>query len=440
MTISPNSQVKTELFASFADAVNAAVQFAFGNHAHHFEGTLFQQGGRYMFSTAMPFERFVQVAEANRTEVRKRSEKRGEEKVLLATDGDAVEDVENTTNRPVDKTHVKSITNYLTNAITHEEKYIVPPATLNLRDEPATIFTLKGDSTIKPAVLVLPPHVRFEITDAQHRREGISVALEDPSVRKRLLRDGIAVMVTFENELSQVHQDFADASKTKQIAGSLVAVYDGRLPVNALAIYLARTCPLFEHTVDATSKGSSLSAGSVKVWNTNVLRQFVKYAALNSREGDDPWNKKFTQVYGDQGDPRYEKLRDYLVHFIEVATQQIPLFNKLAGLKADDMSYVPKIRAQNGGQILMTAPGINVLGALAHDLYRAVYKQGESIDPWVKKLGGIDWSYQGGLWASTLMVGGKMSASALAVKNAIAEAEKQIGLDSIVKHQSGLAA
>jgi DNA sulfur modification protein DndB len=440
MSITSNSQVKAELFASFADAVNAAQQFAFGNQAHHFEGTLFHQGDRLMFSTAMPFERFVQVAEANRTEIRKRSEKRGEEKVLLATDGDAVEDVESTTNRPVDKTHVKSITNYLTNAVTLGEKYIVPPATLNLRDEPATIFTLKGDSTIKPAVLVLPPHVRFEITDAQHRREGISMALEDPAIRKRLLRDGIAVMVTFENELSQVHQDFADASKTKQIAGSLVAVYDGRLPVNALAIYLARNCPLFEYTVDATSKGSSLSAGSVKVWNTNVLRQFVKYAALNSREGDDPWNKKFTQVYGDQGDPRYEKLRDYLVHFIEVATQQIPLFNKLAGLKADDMSYVPKIRAQNGGQILMTAPGINVLGALAHDLYGTVYKQGEAIDPWVKKLGGIDWSYQGGLWANTLMVGGKMSASALAVKNAIAEAEKQIGLDSIVKQQSGLAA
>jgi hypothetical protein len=38
------------------------------------------------------------------------------------------------------------------------------------------------------------------------------------------------------------------------------------------------------------------------------------------------------------------------------------------------------------------------------------------------------------------MAGGKMSASALAVKNAIAEAEKQIGLDAIVKQQSGLAA
>src|ERR1043166_875390 len=112
----------------------------------------------------------------------------------------------------------------------------MPPATLNLRSGPATIFTVKGDSTIKPAVLVVPSHVRFEITDAQHRRQGISEALKDPAIRHRLLRDGISVMVTFETELSQVHQDFADASKTKAIPGSLVAGDHGRLPVNALAL------------------------------------------------------------------------------------------------------------------------------------------------------------------------------------------------------------
>ncbi|ASY70313.1 DNA sulfur modification protein DndB [Sinorhizobium fredii] len=431
-----NPDVNMKLYPNFADAVNAAVQFAFGNHAHHFEGTLFQQGGRFMFSTAMPFERFVQVAEANSTMVRKRSEKRDDQRVLIATEGDAVDDVADTTNRPVDRGHVRAITKYLTNAVSRGEHYIMPPATLNLRDESVTLFTLEGESTIKPAVLVLPPHARFEITDAQHRRQGISEALEDANVRRKLLRDGIAVMVTFENELSQVHQDFADASKTKPIAGSLVAVYDGRLPVNALAIYLARNCPLFRHTVDATSKGSSLSAGSVKVWNTNVLRQFVKYAGLNSREGDDGWNSKFMQVYGDQDDPRCQQFRDYLVHFIEACAQHIPLLNKLVKLSAEDMSNVPKLRAKDGGQVLMTAPGMNVLGALAHDLYRAVYRPGQDIEPWIKKLAAIDWSYAGAVWQDTLIIGGKMSTSAKAVKEAIAAVEKQIGLDSL----QGLAA
>jgi DNA sulfur modification protein DndB len=437
-TLNPNVNVK--LFAGFPDAVNAAMQFAFGNQAHHFEGVLFQQGGRYMFSTAMPFERFVQVAEADNVIVRKRSEKRGDEKVIVSTEGDAIDDVAGTTNRPVDKNHVKGITKYLSQSARQGENYIMPPATLNLRDKVGTLFTVEGDSTIKPAVLVLASHARFEITDAQHRREGIAEALKDPSVRSQLLRDGIAVMVTFESELAQVHQDFADASKTKAIPGSLVAVYDGRLPVNALAIHLARACPLFRHTIDATSKGSSLSAGSVKVWNTNVLRQFVKYAALNSREGDDSWNPKFTQVYGEQNDPRYTKFRDFTVEFIDICAEDIPLFNKLSKLAADDMSNVPKIRAANGGQVLMTAPGMNILGAIAHNLYLAVYKQGGDIRVWTKKLGGIDWSYKGGIWKEYLIVDDKVSTSARAVKDTIEELEKQIGLAAVVKKQSGLAA
>ena len=302
------------------------------------------------------------------------------------------------------------------------------------------MFTVEGDSTIKPAVLVVPSHVRFEITDAQHRRQGIGEALKDPAVRHRLLRDGIAVMVTFETELSQVHQDFADASKTKAIPGSLVAVYDGRLPVNALALHLARTCELFRHTIDATSKGSSLSAGSVKVWNTNVLRQLVKYAALNSREGDDSWNAKFSQVYGEQNDPRFIKFRDYIVEFVNACTEDLPLFAKLAKLAADDMSNVPKIRVSGGGQVLMTAPGMNILGAIAHGIYHSVFKQGGDIRPWTKKLGGIDWSYKGGLWKGTLITDGKVSTSARAVKDAIESLEKQIGLAALAKDEDTLAA
>ncbi len=440
MSTDSDPDVNVRHSPTFPDAVNAAFQFAFGNHAHHFEGTLFEQGGRHMFSTAMPFDNFVQVAEANSTVIRKRSEKRDEETVLTATEGDAVDDVVETTNRPVDKGHVRAITKYIASAVTRGENYIMPPATLNVRGESAILFTIEGESTIKPAVLVLPPHARFEITDAQHRREGIAKALEDPQIRGRLLRDGIAVMVTFERELNQVHQDFADASKTKAIAGSLVAVYDVRLPVNALAIHLARKCPLFVNTVDATSKGSSLSAGSVKVWNTNVLRQLVKYAGLNSRAGDDAWNKKFTQVYGEQSNPRIEQFRDYLEHFIEVCTEHFPLFTKLASLSPEDMSNVPKLRAKDGGQVLMTAPGMNVLGAIAHDLYRAVYKQGEDIEPWIKKFAAIDWSYEGAVWNDTLIVGGKISASGKAVKEAISAVERQVGLDEVVKSQSGLAA
>jgi|tagenome__1003787_1003787.scaffolds.fasta_scaffold20985553_2 DNA sulfur modification protein DndB len=448
MTTSQIGNVNVVFFDSFQEAVTAAQQYAFGNQAHHFEGTLFTQGGRKMFSTAMPLERFVQIAEPHNVVVRKRSEKRGDERVLMATEGDSPEDVADTTNRPMDKDHVKTITKYLTHAAKVGQMYIVPPATLNLREAGVgTMFTVKGDSTIKPAILCLAQHARLEITDAQHRREGIHGALADPSARIRLLRDSIAVMMTFENDIAQVHQDFADASRTKPIPNSLVAVYDSRRPVNALAVQLTRTCRLFRHTIDATAKGSSLSAGSVKVWNTSVLRQLVKYAALNSREADDIWNEKFQAVYGaDRSDERFARFQDFLAEFVEACTQDIPLFDNLARLAADDMSQVPKIRASGGGQILMTAPGMNILGALAYTMYQLA-KHGSDIRVWTKKLGTLDWSYGGSLWQPYLMIEGKakegeegkakVSTSAKAVKDTVELVEQKVGLK---KQEDGLAA
>jgi hypothetical protein len=202
-------------------------------------------------------------------------------------------------------------------------------------------------------------------------------------------------------------------------------------------MHLTKKCPLFWYTIDATTKGSSLSAGSVKVWNTSVLRQFVKYAALNSRDADEPWTEKFKNVYGsDRSDERFARLQDYLPTFIEACTEDFPLLAKLAKLAADDMSQVPKIRAAGGGQILMTAPGMNILGALAHTIYLTVYKPGDDIRVWTKKLGAIDWSYKGDLWQPHLMVTkpdgeSKLSTSAKAVKDTVEYVEKKVGLASL---------
>lgn len=402
----------------------AAQQEIFANRATYFEGSLFEQGGRSMFSTAMPFEHFVRYAEVK----------------APATKGADVEAIAETTNRPIDKGHVRGIAKYIVGAAKRQEAYIMPPATLNLRGgKGATLFTVKGASTIKSAILVLPSYARFDITDAQHRRAGIENALADKDVRDQLLRDGIAVMITFEDDQDQVHQDFADASKTRPIADSLVAVYDGRLPVNALAIHLARNCRLFKHTVDATAKGSNVSAGSVKAWNTSALRQFVKYAGLNSRAGDDQWNKQFTHNYGDSDGEPFLRFRDYLVEFIDSATVHLPLFKKLAALNADDMSEVPNIRKQGKGQILMTAAGMNVLGAIAYALYQQ-RKAGEDVTHYIKRLGDIDWSYQGALWQGELITqeangdGGKayrVSTGAVQVRGAIAKVQEAVGLKAV---------
>jgi DGQHR domain-containing protein len=380
-----------------------------------------------MFSTAMPFEDFVRVAEVKTSAVK----------------GADVESVAGTTNRPIDKGHVRSITKYLSGAVKRQEKYIVPPATLNLRgNKSATLFTVAGQSSIKTAILALPSYVRLDITDAQHRRAGIELAMEDPQSRAQLLRDGIAVMITFEEDPDQVHQDFADASKTRAIADSLVAVYDNRLPVNSLAVLLARSCRLFKYTIDATARGSNLSSGSVKVWNTSALRQFVKYAGLNSRAGDDAWNKAFVENYGEAGTDANNRFRDFIIRFIDDCTKTIPLFKKLASLNSDDMSEVPGIRTQGGGQVLMTAAGMNVFGGVCYALYQR-HKLGEDVAPYIARLASVDWTYGGSLWKGELVneeIGktdtgamGKVlriSANAAHVKGAIDKVVDAVGLKS----------
>ena len=54
-------------------------------------------------------------------------------------------------------------------------------------------------------------------------------------------------MLTCETDLQRIHQDFADASKTKAIPPSMLVAYDRRPPINRLVLDLktiARFLPI----------------------------------------------------------------------------------------------------------------------------------------------------------------------------------------------------
>src|SRR5208283_2059160 len=84
----------------------------------------------------------------------------------------------------------------------------------------------------------------------------------------------ISVMITMEGSLDQIHQDFADASKTKALPKSQLAAYDRRNPANGMVIDLLERCPIFMGKIDSTSK--TLSKNSTKLFLTNQVRQMVK--------------------------------------------------------------------------------------------------------------------------------------------------------------------
>jgi DGQHR domain-containing protein len=211
-----------------------------------------------------------------------------------------VDDVELAMNRPLDADHAKATKEYLTRNYTG--KYILPAMTLNIQGG-LNVYTTVARTSVKPGYLILPMGVTFTITDGQHRKAALDLLYEDLSTEEfnKISTDGIPVMISTEDVVSQIHQDFSDCSKTKQLPQSLIAVYDRRNPANALVMDLITHCPIFKGKVDAAS--STLSKNSTKLFLVSQVRSLIKELFLgNSSIGDVDLEKRAYEQYNSKPD------------------------------------------------------------------------------------------------------------------------------------------
>ena len=133
--------------------------------------------------------------------------------------------------------------------------------------------------------------------------------------------DGVAVMITCETDNAQIHQDFADCSKTKALPPSQVAVYDLRNPANRLVRDVEQQCPLFKAKIDATSV--TLSKNSTALFLANQLRQFVKTWLVGSYQyADAAFEARTRELLPD--DETYAKTLGAFVDYVKYLTSVIP--------------------------------------------------------------------------------------------------------------------
>ena len=252
----PPSKVNILHFQSAQEAQLAASNEAANTGSVVLPAVMFRQGQRMMLSTA-----FQVPLIRNRLQLHS-AEKRG-----------TVEQVRSATNRPTMPDHVSNVKNYLNDNI--GGRYIIPPMTLNVR-QPMNVYEPSYPSTLKTVWLVLPASARLEITDGGHRKAAIDKVSEqlDDEKLANFDQDAVAVMITVEDDMHQIHQDFADCSKTKPLPKSQLAAYDRRNPANGLVLDLIEKCPIFAGKIDSTS--TTLSINSTKLFLTNQVRQMVK--------------------------------------------------------------------------------------------------------------------------------------------------------------------
>lgn len=427
--------VSLKKFPTLEEANRAAGLEAGNTGALSIPVVAFRQGKRTVATGALPM-----------SWVRNRLETRS---AKSAKKGGSMHDAEAAWNRPELPEHSQSIAKYILD--NYEKAYIIPPLSLNIQHR-VHLYIPDYPSDFLPGYLVIPGSATLAITDGQHRRTAIVQAMEqmDEATAAKFASDAVSVMITCETDLNQIHQDFADCSKTKSLPPSLLAVYDRRNPANRLVSDLERMCPLFKGRIDPTSK--TLSKKSTFLFLANQIRQLVKELLAGTYAiADAEFEKRAVELLGQEeqyntAGEKFTEYINYLTGFIkDIAASQdsteprwkldpslpaIAVWQDIARLPLGtlEISQVPVKREE--GWICLTATGLNIIGRIGHKLFTNAelqknWKQyaAKMCDPQI-----IDWRRDAAIWQGNIMQGNKLLTQQAPVKHAYERVLQAIGL------------
>jgi DNA sulfur modification protein DndB len=328
----------------------------------------------------------------------------------------SVPEAQSATNRPLDQNHAHNISKYIVSNF--EREYIIPSITLNVQEK-LKIYTVSQGWTPSLGFVSMTLGAKFTITDGQHRVKGIIDAIkyiekENDIAASRLRQDSIPVMITCECRLSQIHQDFADCSKAKELTPSLLSIFDMRNPANKLVTDLIEQCPLFADKIDSTSMG--MHKGSKFLFLTNQIRQYVKHLMFRSNINNVTFEKRAHIALGDS--ENYDEYLKNYVAYTNHITEVIPVFRKIANSDPENViqeGLIPSLRDKNW--VCITPSGINVLGFIGHHLLEKKYK----IKDWkfyADRLSKINWKKNAKIWSGTIVYRNTMQTQSTMVRKA----------------------
>ena len=411
--------VKTTVCETYAEAQQAAVAEASATGGQQFPAILFRQGKRAFASTALPIG-------VIRDRVIIRQVQRGDDPSAVMRNA----------NRPVMPDHTRAIARYVKNNM--EKKYILPPMTLNVHQQ-IRMYVPNYPSEIVACIIVIPRTAKISVTDGGHRFTALT-ALEkqlDAEQLSELDAQSIAVMVSFETDPLQSHQDFADASRTKPLPPSLIAAYDLRNPANGLVIDLIDECPLFKGKIDSTSK--TLSKKSNRLFLTNHIRQMVKTVLIGDPAlQDDEFVRKAVDLLHERNDEKYNLEKTRIVEFINIITNAILVFSEIAVLpEGRERDRISERRAE--GYICLSATGLLIMAKIAYELFTKTRLYPNWQD-YAHRLGtDIDWKKSAPIWQDNIISSGKSFSNKGPLNKAVDAVKAAIGMSSAATSHEALA-
>lgn len=189
---------------------------------------IYEQGRRHHLAFSLPFNLLIEMAKLQTADTKKHKS-----------------NAEELINRPLMPQHVDEIAKYLLET----ENYILPSFIFNSKT-PIKVFVF-GTGAVKFGYAVMPTNVELYVTDGQHRLKAIEKAIKE---RPELRDDSVTVLVVQEEDIDQIHQDFADCAKNKPIPPALLAAFDVSNILAKLTRQIARNSVVFEGRIDKISR------------------------------------------------------------------------------------------------------------------------------------------------------------------------------------------
>ncbi|MFB2898559.1 DNA sulfur modification protein DndB [Aerosakkonemataceae cyanobacterium BLCC-F50] len=221
------SSANVVLLPTQQEAQNQAYADAATSGARVFLCHLYEQGQRTHLTFSLPFNLLLEMARLQTADTKKNKS-----------------NAEELINRPLIPKHVDEIAKYLLET----ENYILPPFIFN-SNTPIKVFAF-GTGAVKFGYAVIPTNVELYVTDGQHRLKAVEKAIPE---RPELKDDSVTVLVVQEDDIDQIHQDFADCAKNKPIPPALLAAFDVTNVLAKLTRQIAKELVIFDGRIDKIS-------------------------------------------------------------------------------------------------------------------------------------------------------------------------------------------
>lgn len=396
---SPNTNViflETE-----RDALDHATRSAATSGARLFICHVYEQGNRTHLAFSLSLKLLLEIAKLNSADGKKNKS-----------------NAEEMMNRPLMQPHVKEIAKYLVNT----DAYILPPFIFN-SDTPIKVFAF-GSGSVKFGYAVISSDVLLYVTDGQHRLKAIEKAVIE---RPELYNDSVTVLVVQEEDLEQIHQDFADCSKNKPIPPALRASFDVSDFLSKITRDLTKQLDIFNGRIDkiSTTVGKDVNY----IFTMSQLRIGVSEFLFGmSNKNLDSYAVEDRVVY----QASLEKAKSFYLEFARNNTTWSLLFQPAS--QSNNLLNFYNLRQE---RIDFNSVGFIIISRIGHlILSENSFAEDQNLIL-IKALANLDYRRTCILWENSVVIdddkGGKKiiaqrAAINKALKVAIAEIEKQTGI------------